>query len=52
MSDEGVHDIIAKLRPSARGDLTYDVLPGWWTDAGTFESLARANALLRGREGG
>jgi len=65
--DEGVHDIIAKLRPSARGeleitdvgnayiargDLTFDVLPGWWTDAGTFESLARANELLRGRDRG
>jgi glucose-1-phosphate thymidylyltransferase len=65
--DEAVHDIIANLRPSARGeleitdvgnayiargDLTYDVLPGWWTDAGTFESLARANELVRGRDGG
>ena len=36
----------------ARGDLTFEVLPGWWTDAGTFESLARANELLRGRDGG
>jgi len=59
--DETVHDVIASLKPSARGeleitdvnnayiargDLTYDVLPGWWTDAGTFESLARANELL------
>lgn len=25
-----------------RGDLTYDVIEGWWTDAGTFESLRRA----------
>jgi glucose-1-phosphate thymidylyltransferase len=65
--DESVYDIIATLRPSARGeleisdvgnayiargDLTYDVLPGWWTDAGTFESLARANELLRGSGGG
>ena len=23
----------------ARGDLTFDMLPGWWTDAGTLESL-------------
>jgi glucose-1-phosphate thymidylyltransferase len=60
--DETVHDVIASLKPSARGeleitdvnnayiargDLTFDVLPGWWTDAGTFESLARANELLR-----
>ena len=59
--DETVHDVIASLKPSARGeleitdvnnayiargDLTFDVLPGWWTDAGTFESLARANELL------
>ena len=61
--DDGVHDIIPTLRPSARGeleitdvsnayiqrgDLTFDVLPGWWTDAGTFDSLARANELVRG----
>ena len=61
--DEEVHDIIAGLRPSgrgeleitdvnnayiARGDLTFDVLPGWWTDAGTFESLRHANNLLTG----
>ena len=26
----------------ARGDLTYEILEGWWTDAGTFESLHRA----------
>ncbi len=25
-----------------RGDLTHDLLEGWWTDAGTFESLFRA----------
>jgi glucose-1-phosphate thymidylyltransferase len=61
--DETVHDVISGLKPSgrgeleitdvnnayiARGDLTFDVLPGWWTDAGTFESLAHANALLGG----
>jgi len=60
--DETVHDVIAGLKPSgrgeleitdvnnayiARGDLTFDVLPGWWTDAGTFESLAHANELLK-----
>jgi glucose-1-phosphate thymidylyltransferase len=33
-----------------RGDLTYEILDGWWTDAGTFESLYRANRLVR--EGG
>ena len=60
--DETVHEVIAGLKPSgrgeleitdvnnayiARGDLTFDVLPGWWTDAGTFESLAHANELLK-----
>ena len=28
------------------GDLQYDVLDGWWTDAGTFESLYRASQLV------
>jgi len=58
--DESVYEIIASLRPSgrgeleitdvnnafiARGNLTFDVLPGWWTDAGTFESLKHASTL-------
>ncbi len=57
MYDNDVFDIASTLEPSARGeleitdvnnayiergDLTYDVLEGWWTDAGTFESLHRA----------
>jgi glucose-1-phosphate thymidylyltransferase len=61
--DESVHDIITSLKPSrrgeleitdvnnayiARGDLTFDILPGWWTDAGTFESLKHANELADG----
>jgi glucose-1-phosphate thymidylyltransferase len=29
-----------------RGDLSYDILDGWWTDAGTFESLHRAASLI------
>ncbi|MBN94455.1 MAG: spore coat protein [Deltaproteobacteria bacterium] len=60
--DASVYDVIRGLRPSARGeleitevnnhfiqrgDLTWDELEGWWTDAGTFESLARANALVQ-----
>lgn len=60
--DGTVFDRIRKLRPSARGEyeitdvnnsyiadgkLTYDVLEGWWTDAGTFESLWHAGSLVR-----
>ncbi len=56
--DAGVFDIIRTLTPSGRGELeitdvnnayirkgqlTYDVLEGWWTDAGTFDSLVRAS---------
>lgn len=59
--DSMVFDIIRTLKPSARGEyeithvndayiaddkLEYDVLDGWWTDAGTFESLNRANELV------
>ncbi|MHC4264964.1 MAG: sugar phosphate nucleotidyltransferase [Planctomycetota bacterium] len=56
-----VFDIIKTLKPSARGELEitdvnqayinkqqleYDILDGWWTDAGTFQSLTRANELV------
>ena len=30
-----------------RGDLTHSILDGWWTDAGTFESLFRAAELVK-----
>jgi glucose-1-phosphate thymidylyltransferase len=33
-----------------RGDLTHETLDGWWTDAGTFESLHRASRFVA--EGG
>ena len=61
MYDAGVFDIIRTLRPSRRGELeitdvnnayivrgemTWDELEGWWTDAGTFESLLRASNLV------
>ena len=61
MYDGRVFDYIRRLVPSDRGefeitdvnnsylrdgDLHYDVMQGWWTDAGTFESLLRANALV------
>ena len=29
-----------------RGDMTYETLEGWWTDAGTFESLFRASKYV------
>jgi glucose-1-phosphate thymidylyltransferase len=59
--DANVFDIIRTLKPSARGELEithvndayiakgeldYDILDGWWTDAGTFESFVRANELV------
>ncbi len=59
--DASVFDTIKGLKPSARGELeitdvnnayiakgrlAYDILEGWWTDAGTFESLVRANELV------
>ena len=60
MYDATVFDYIRRLKPSQRGELeitdvnnhyladgtlSYSVLEGWWTDAGTFESLLRANTL-------
>ncbi|MEK3704884.1 sugar phosphate nucleotidyltransferase [Paenibacillus sp. FSL R7-0198] len=62
MFDHNVFDIIRTLRPSDRGELeitdvnnayikrgalTYDILKGWWTDAGTHTSLDRANELAQ-----
>jgi glucose-1-phosphate thymidylyltransferase len=29
-----------------QGTMEYSVLEGWWTDAGTFESLKRATELV------
>ena len=61
MYDRQVFDIIRTLKPSGRGELeitdvnnayidqgtmTYAILDGWWTDAGTFESLHRAWQLV------
>jgi glucose-1-phosphate thymidylyltransferase len=58
--DATVFEKIKRLKPSGRGELeitdvnnfyvqegtlTYETLDGWWTDAGTFESLLRANNL-------
>jgi len=61
MYDAEVFDIVRTLKPSGRGELeitdvnnayiergtmTSDVLSGWWTDAGTFESLLRSARLI------
>lgn len=58
-----VFEIIDKVRPSDRGELEitdvnnvyaregrlgYQVLDGWWTDAGTFDSLEEAGRRLKG----
>lgn len=65
MYDNNVFDIIKTLKPSERGELeitdvnneyikrntmTYSILKGWWTDAGTFESLYRASILVAEKE--
>ncbi|HJP03152.1 MAG TPA: sugar phosphate nucleotidyltransferase [Planctomycetota bacterium] len=61
MYDERVFEVIETLVPSERGELeitdvnnwyvregtmTHEVLEGWWTDAGTFQSLHRAAELV------
>ncbi len=66
MYDNRVFDFIRSLKPSGRneleitdvnnhyideGDLCYDILEGWWTDAGEFESLYRATKLVAGERG-
>jgi glucose-1-phosphate thymidylyltransferase len=62
--DAEVFGVIRTLKPSARGELEItdvnnhylrsgtlrcDRLTGWWTDAGTFESLHAANELVGAR---
>jgi len=59
--DGRVFDIVKTLKPSDRGELeitdvnnayvkegtmSWEMLNGWWTDAGTFESLLRASILV------
>ena len=61
MYDKPVWNVIKTLKPSGRGELeitdvnnffvkqgqmTYEKLNGWWTDAGTFPSWMRANNLV------
>lgn len=60
--DETVFDKVKQLVPSNRGELeitdvnnayireqsmSFDYLEGWWTDAGTFDSLLRAANLVK-----
>ncbi|MBI1882861.1 MAG: NTP transferase domain-containing protein [Chlamydiae bacterium] len=61
MYDPSVYEITRTLKPSGRGELeisdvnnayiqqgtmTWNSIEGWWTDAGTFESLFRASQLV------
>lgn len=67
MYDSAVFDVIRKIRPSQRGEmeitdvnnvyavngeLRYGLLTGWWTDAGTFDSLREAGEKLASADGG
>lgn len=60
MYDRDVFDVVRTLKPSGRGELeitdvnneyvrrgtmAFEILKGWWTDAGTFPSLLRATNL-------
>lgn len=60
--DSNIFNVIKKLRPSARGELeitdainfyvknnmcTYNIINGYWSDAGTFDSLNRASNLVK-----
>ena len=62
MYDEQVFEMIENVRPSWRGELEitdvnnmyiergslcFNTLCGWWTDAGTFNSLSTANLLAK-----
>lgn len=66
MYDNQVFEVIRNLKPSLRGELeitdvnnfylrqgtlTYNILKGFWTDAGTFDSLLRATILVAKKEG-
>ena len=62
--DSDVFKVIKQLKPSGRGELeitdvnqsylgkgelTCDIISGWWSDAGTFESLERASLYAAGK---
>ncbi|MDP2877675.1 MAG: sugar phosphate nucleotidyltransferase [Holophaga sp.] len=61
--DDQVFDIIRRQKPSGRGEMeitdvnnayiekgqmSFGTFDGWWSDAGTFPSLAKANELALG----
>jgi glucose-1-phosphate thymidylyltransferase len=63
--DNRVFDIIRTLKPSARGELEitdvnnayikkgemqFNIVKGFWSDAGTFDSLFRASTLVKQKE--
>ncbi len=65
MYDAQVFKVIETLKPSRRGELEitdvnnwylkngnleFDMLPGFWSDAGTFESLQYSSELVRNQE--
>ena len=65
MYDNRVFDIIKTLRPSKRGgleitdvntgylkkkELYYEILDGWWSDSGTFDSLLKSSNLVAEKE--
>ena len=65
MYDSCIFDIVKTLKPSKRGELEitdvnnaylergelhYDILKGYWTDSGTFDSLLKANNLVAKKE--
>jgi glucose-1-phosphate thymidylyltransferase len=60
--DSNVFDVVKTLKPSGRGELeitdvnnyyvhndkmNYSVLEGYWSDAGTFDSLLRAGMMVK-----
>jgi glucose-1-phosphate thymidylyltransferase len=66
MYDNRVFEIVKTLKPSKRGELEitdvnnaylkmgnleHSVMDGWWTDAGTFDSLLRATNLVASASG-
>lgn len=66
MYDSSVFDIIRTLKPSGRGELeitdvnnayiergqmSYAIIDGWWSDAGTFDGLLRTNILVASQFG-